>query len=270
MEKTIGYLGPEGSYSHEVAMHVGENCKLIAFEPSKFAHAIHARRIWKVVLPIVNAIGGQVQWALDLLMDSDGYAITGEVIWDIRSHLIGFGTKNQIEVVHSHSQPLDQCRGFMAGMPGIITQSMGSTSAAVKLVAGKKDPTLAAIGTEHAALMYNVPVIARNISDFPNNQTRFVIFGGRKPKPTGKDRTTLLFGTPNKPGALLRVLEVFDALDINIGTILSTTSPERRLGECLFLADVDGHQRQEPLHVALSKVEGRVKYLKVLGSYPRA
>lgn len=270
MKRIISYLGPEGSYSHEVAMDICKGCKLVAFEPSKFAQALREREVWKVVLPIVNAIGGQVQWALDLLVDSDGYAITGEVIWDIRSHLIGFGTKAQIKVVYSHSQPLIQCNGFMAGMPGITTQSMASTSAAVKLVAEKKDPTLAAIGTEHAALMYHVPVITKNISDYPNNQTRFVVFGGRKPKPTGRDRTTLLFGTPNKPGALLRVLEIFDALDINIGTILSTTSPERRLGECLFLADVDGHECDEDLKVALGKIEIRVKYMKVLGSYPKA
>jgi prephenate dehydratase len=268
--KSIGYLGPEGSYSHEVAMHIGKDCKLVAFEPSKFAQALREKKTWKVVLPIVNAIGGQVQWALDLLMDSDGYTITGEVIWDIRSHLIGFGTKAQIKIVYSHSQPLDQCRGFMADMPGIITKGMASTSAAVKLVADQKDPTLAAIGTERAALLYRAPVIAKNISDFPNNQTRFIVFGGRKSSPTGGDRTTLLFGTPNKPGALLRVLEIFDALDINMGTILSTTSPERRLGECLFLVDVDGHQREQALHVALSRINARVKYLKVLGSYPKA
>jgi len=267
--KSIGYLGPEGSYSHEVAMHIGKDCKLVAFEPSKFAQALREKKTWKVVLPIVNAIGGQVQWALDLLMDSDGYTITGEVIWDIRSHLIGFGTKAQIKIVYSHSQPLDQCRGFMADMPGIITKGMASTSAAVKLVADQKDPTLAAIGTERAALLYRAPVIAKNISDFPNNQTRFIVFGGRKSSPTGGDRTTLLFGTPNKPGALLRVLEIFDALDINMGTILSTTSPERRLGECLFLVDVDGHQREQALHVALSRINARVKYLKVLGSYPK-
>ena len=267
--KSIGYLGPEGSYSHEVAMHIGKDCKLVAFEPSKFAQALREKKTWKVVLPIVNAIGGQVQWALDLLMDSDGYTITGEVIWDIRSHLIGFGTKAQIKIVYSHSQPLDQCRGFMADMPGIITKGMAGTSAAVKLVADQKDPTLAAIGTERAALLYRAPVIAKNISDFPNNQTRFIVFGGRKSSPTGGDRTTLLFGTPNKPGALLRVLEIFDALDINMGTILSTTSPERRLGECLFLVDVDGHQREQALHVALSRINARVKYLKVLGSYPK-
>ena len=271
MKKVIGYLGPEGSYSHDVAMRIESNCKLIAFEPSKFASALREKKVWKVVLPIVNAIGWQVQWALDLLREGNGdYSITGEVIWNIRSHLIGFGEKKQVKFVYSHSQPIDQCREFLGDIPGITTQAMGSTSAAVKLVAEKKDHTLAAIGTSHAAEMYGVPIIERNISDFPGNQTRFIILGGRKWSPTGQDKTSLLFGTPNSPGALLRVLEVFDALSINMENILSTTSPNRKLGECLFLVDVAGHKNDEDLRVALSKIKGRTEYLKVLGSYPKA
>jgi prephenate dehydratase len=271
MKKTVAYLGPQGSYSYEVAMHIGENCKLVALEPSKFAQAMREKKVWKIVLPIVNAIGWQVQWVLDLLRESgDGYSITGEVIWNIRSYLVGFGQKNQIKTVYSHSQPLDQCREFLSGMPDITTQAVGSTSAAVKLVAEKKDPAIAAIGTQCAAKTYGVPVIANNISDFPDNQTRFIVLGGRKPSPNENNRTTLLFGTPNKPGALLRVLEVFDALSINMGTILSTTSPNRRLGECLFLVDVDGHQKDDDMRVALLKIKNRTEYLKVLGSYHKA
>lgn len=272
MKKTIGYLGPEGSYSHEVALHVGDsdNCKLISLEPSRFAQAMREKKVWKVVLPIVNAIGWQVQWVLDLLTESsDGYQITGEIIWNIRSYLVGFGHKDQIKMVYSHSQPLDQCRRFLEGMPDITTQALGSTSASVKLVADKKDPTIAAIGTQYAAGKYGVPIIASNISDFPDNQTRFVVLGGRRPPLNENNRTTLIFGVSDKPRALLEVLEVFGVLDINIGTILSTRSPNRKLGECLFIVDVDGHQRDEDLRVALSKIRERT-YLKVLGSYHKA
>jgi prephenate dehydratase len=146
---------------------------------------------------------------------------------------------------------------------------MASTSAAVKRVADSGDTSLAAIGTAHAARIYQLSIIAPNISDYPDNQTRFIVFGGKKPKPTGNDKTTLLFGTPNKPGALLRVLEIFDALGINMKTILSTTSPRRKLGECLFLVDVEGHQHDTDLEVALRKIKERVEYMKILGSYPQ-
>jgi prephenate dehydratase len=91
--------------------------------------------------------------------------------------------------------------------------------------------------------------------------------GGRKLAPTGKDKTSLLFGTANRPGALLRVLEVFDALNINMSSLFSTPSPNKKLGECFFLVDVAGHKRDKDLSVALDKIKTKVEYSKILGSY---
>ncbi len=271
MKKTIGYLGPEGSYSHEVAKHVGVGCELMALEPSRFIHVLHDKSIHRAVLPVVNAIGWQVPWVLDLLMANNGdYGITREIIWNIRSHLIGFGSIDDVKTVCSHAQPLEQCKEFLGRIPNITTQGMASTSAAVKFVAGKKDPSWAAIGTGDAAKMYGVPIIAREISDRRNNQTRFIVLGGKKSGLTGKDKTSLLFGTANKPGALLRVLEIFDSLDINMTDLFSTASPGKKLGECFFLVDVEAHKNDRKMAVALEQINTRVEYLKVLGSYPKA
>jgi len=271
MKKVIGYLGPKGTYSHEAAMYVGSGCNLLALESSKFAQALNDKKIQQAVLPVVNAINWQVSWVLDLFMsNTSGYEITREIIWDIRSHLIGFGRLEDIKLVYSHSQPLGQCKGFLGKMSGVKTQETDSTAAAVKLVADFKDPHLAAIGTDHAARLYGVPVIKGCISDHQENQTRFVILGGKKSAPTFNNKTTLLFGTTNKPGALLRVLEIFDALDINMSDLFSMPSPNRRLGECFFLVDVAGHRRDSDLSVALGKIRKRTESLKILGSYPVA
>lgn len=272
MKKIIGYLGPEATYSHEVAIWVaGQEFDLLELHPSKFEPAFREKAIYQAVLPVVNAIAGQVPWVLDLLMSNNGdYEITREIIWDIRSHLIGFGKISEITIVCSHPQPLDQCRGFLSKMPGVNTQETSSTSAAVKLVAGKKDPAWAAIGTISASELYGVPVIVRNISDFANNQTRFLVLGGEKSSPTGNDKTSILIGTANKPGALLRPLEVFDALDINMSDLFRLPSPSRKLGECFFLIDVEAHRHDREMSVAIERIKTRVEYLKVLGSYPKA
>lgn len=271
MKKVIGYLGPEGTYSHEVALRIGNRYKLVALESSRFSEAIRSNKINQAVLPVVNASGWQVPWVLDLLMNNNGECqITREIIWNIKSHLIGFGSINEVKIICSHSQPLEQCKNFIASLPGIITQGTDSTGAAVKLIVGKNDSSWAAIGTEDAAKMYGVPIIAREISDCKHNQTRFVVLGGKKARSTGDDKTSLLIGTANKPGALLRALEIFDALNINMADLFSMPSPNKRLGECFFLIDVAGHVLDKDLSVAIDKIKTRVEYLKVLGSFPRA
>lgn len=271
MKKVIGYLGPEGTYSHEVALHIGKGCKLMALESSKFAEAIRTKKIQQAVLPVVNAIGWQVQWVLDILLNGNGECqITREIIWDIKSHLIGFGKKEEVIRVYSHSQPLEQCKIFLSQMRGISTQGVDSTSAAVAFIANKKSNVFAAIGTESAAKLYGVPIIAKGISDHSENQTKFIVLGGRKTPPTGNDTTSFIVGTSNEPGALLRALEVFDALDINMSELFSMPSPNRKLGECFFYVSVDGHRIDNDLSVAIEKIRARVEYLKVLGSYPKA
>lgn len=268
MKKVIGYLGPEGTYSHEVALHIGQGCKLVALESSKFSEVIRNKKIQQAVLPVVNAIGWQVQWVLDILLNGNGeYQITREIIWDIKSHLIGFGKISEVSKVFSHSQPLDQCKGFLANIPGVITASTDSTGIAVAMVARQKSHAFAAIGTEAAAKLYGVPIIAKGISDHSENQTKFIVLGGRKTPQTGHDTTSFIIGTSNKPGALLRAQEVFDALDINMSELFSMPSPNRRLGECFFFVSVDGHKKDKDLSVAIEKIRNRVEYLKVLGSY---
>lgn len=270
MKRTIGYLGPEGSYSHEVAIYAGAD-EQMALNELNFLTALAEKKVQMAVLPVVNSIVGQVKWVLELFANGNGeYEITREIIWNIKSNLIGFGKIEQIKTVCSHTEALGQCKNFLSKMPGVAIEEKGSTSAAVKLVAEKKDPTWAAIGTSLAAEMYGVPIIARKVNDHYNNKTLFTVLGGTKLPPTGNDKTSLLFGTANKPGALVDVLLVFKVLGINMGHIFSHPSPNKKLGEYVFLIEVDGHREDKDLSVALEKITTMVEYLKILGSYPKA
>lgn len=264
----MAYLGPKFTNSHEAAIAVGNGKKLIYLSQYELVRALDNYIADQVILPIYNSSEGQVQWSLDALLNNGKHSVTQEVVRQISHCLIGWGVNKQIRKVISHPQALGQCREFLSKMKLVSTEIAESTASAVEMVSQMRDPTIAAIGNDLAASHYEVPIIARKISN-SKNCTRFLVIGGEPRKKTGNDKTTLLIGTANKPGALLRALEVFDALGINMVNLLSQPSPRKVLGECVFFVEVAGHRHDKDLSVALDKIRERVKSLTILGSYPK-
>ncbi|MCK5122746.1 MAG: prephenate dehydratase [Candidatus Pacebacteria bacterium] len=266
----VGYLGPEGSFSEEAAVKVKAD-EYIAFSTiPKLLKAFWNGEIDKAVIPIENSIEGTVVIAIDRLINGNGnsFVIEGEIELPIKQNLIGIDCEiSKIETAGSHPQALAQCTNFIEKL-GIETISFDSTSAAVEQVAEKQDSSFAAIGTERAAEIYGLKVIRKNIQDSDNNVTRFLVLGHEANIQTSIDKTSIIFEVNNEPGALLRVLEVFDALDINMTNIVSRPS-KKELGKYIFWVDIEGHQDDARINVALEQIKTRTAFLKVLGSYPK-
>jgi len=270
----IGFLGPFGSFSNEVAETIkGVSGTLVPLSSFEMGKALREGRIERAVLPIENSVEGRVKWVIDLLAENNigPFVVVGEVVWDVKHCLIGFGTMAEIKVVYSHPQALGQCRAFLRKLEGVETRDTDSTSTAVKLIAEGRESSLAAIGTMKASETYRVPIIQEDIGDHQNNQTRFIVLGKEGEKPTGNDKTSLIFGTEDKPGVLHEALEVFKVFGINMTMILSEPSPlKRKFGEYIFFVDVEGHQEDRSLGLALELITKRVSSLKILGSFPKA
>ena len=120
--------------------------------------------------------------------------------------------------------------------------------------------------------MYGLNILAEGIEDNPANTTRFLVIG---PKPgkagggiTGRDKSSILFGTPHVPGALQRALTPFAEAGLNLMRIESFPMRDR-MWEYLFFADFAGHIDEEKTRQCLHELEGRTAFLKILGSYPR-
>jgi chorismate mutase/prephenate dehydratase len=127
----------------------------------------------------------------------------------------------------------------------------------------------AAIGSRVAAELYGLKVIYENIEDIANNVTRFLVVAREDAKPTGEDKTAMLFSTAHKAGALADVLDVFRRHDINLTNIESRPSKKREW-EYYFFVDFVGHRTDNNVQKGMEEARKHCLQLSVLGSFPRA
>src|SRR5262249_10672661 len=143
-----------------------------------------------------------------------------------------------------------------------------STSDAAREVSKSKRTDQAAICNRLAADIYGLEVLATDIEDHPENQTRFVLVGTGIPAPTGHDKTSIVcFQREDRPGSLLAILQEFAARAVNL-TKLESRPTKRGLGDYCFFIDCEGHVADEVIADALRNLAAKQGDVKFLGSYP--
>ena len=140
-----------------------------------------------------------------------------------------------------------------------------STTAAAQRA--QKEDGAAAIGSKLAARIYNLPVLAEDIQDFSENVTRFLVVSRQIPKASGKDKSSVLVSIKDKVGALYEMLTPIRKYKINMTKIESRPS-KKRAWDYYFFIDFEGHIEQPKIKKMLGEMEHKVKFLKILGSYP--
>jgi chorismate mutase/prephenate dehydratase len=143
----------------------------------------------------------------------------------------------------------------------------GSTAEAAHLV--RDDHAAGAIASRLAAELAGVRVMVAAIQDRKPNVTRFAVLGTTCPSPTGQDKTSLVFSTPDERGALVRALEIFDRAGINLCRIESRPRGSETW-QYVFFVDLEGHRDDDNVRGALALLEGSSDMVRVFGSYPRA
>ena len=272
----IAFLGPPGTFTEQAASLCappGREAELIPFASiTASAEAAAGGDAEIAVLPFENSLAGAVGETHDLIIHQlDALAICNELIIPIEHCLIVAprADTSRVDVIYSHPQALGQCQRYIQRrFPDARTEATLSTAQAVARAVEVGDHA-AAIAPRRAADLHGAELIEVGIEDDHRNATRFVVLAGRDHEPTGDDRSTILFSTANRPGALLRVLQRFADADINLTRIESRPARER-LGTYLFLIDCDGHRTDAALGAALRNVEPEVERLRIVGSYPKA
>ena len=272
----IGYLGPEGSFTHQALSVYLEKVKkkeeILSFQTiSQVIDSVNSGKVQMGIVPVENSIEGSVGETLDqLIRASQKVTINHEVVIPIEHCLITrIKNLNDVKKVIAHTQALSQCQNYLKRfLPDAELEPTTSNSLAVKIVS-ESNNGFAAIGPKMAAEIYKVPVFEAGINDEKENFTRFVLIGTETIPPSGKNKTTIAFGVPyDKPGTLVGVLNSFSKEKVNLSRIESRPS-RKTLGEYIFYVDLEAHREEQSLKRALSEVASEFSFYRWLGSYPR-
>jgi prephenate dehydratase len=273
---TFGFLGPPGTFTQEALLQVvdPESAELVYYPTvEEVIFAVERGEIARGMVPIENSVEGTVNATIDALgFETEGLLIEREVILAVRLHLLARPgtTLAALEEVYSMPHATAQCRRWLRdNLPHAKIVAANSTAEAAGRVAYEK-PGAAAIGPNLAAQLFGLEVVARDVTDHPEAETRFVVVGREEAARTGRDKTSLIaFIAEDKPGALLEILEEFSNRGINL-TKLESRPTKRVLGEYCFFIDLEGHAADENVASAMAVLEPRLARLRNLGSYPRA
>jgi chorismate mutase/prephenate dehydratase len=267
---TVAYLAPRGTFTHQAARErFGE---AVLYHPSRTIAEIfddvERGRAQFGVVPVENSTEGAVSVTLDRLVDTD-VQICGELTLEIAQHLLSRAPAlADVKRVLSHPQGLAQCRGWLAAhLPEVPVEETASTAGAAEMAAA--DPSLAAIASDLAGRLFDVPILCRRIEDNRQNATRFLVLGRRASHPSGRDKTSILFAMPNQPGALYRILEPFAEAGLNL-TKIESRPAKRMPWDYVMFVDFEGHRETPVVAAALREIAERTLHVKVLGSYPAA
>jgi len=265
----IGYLGPKGSFSHNAAMlKFGQS---VEYEPLTDIRSIFGEvskgHCDLGLVPIENTSGGGVIETLDAFTDTD-VKICAEVQMAIHHHLMANCSLEKIEKVYSKPEVFSQCRNWLtANFKEAKTIPVASTAKAAQMAADEENA--AAIGSAVASELYGLKIVCENIEDIVNNITRFLAISKEDARPTGEDKTAIVFSTAHKAGALADVLDVFKRYEINLTNIESRPSKKRQW-EYYFFMDFLGHHTEQNIIKGLEEARKHCLQLSILGSFPRA
>ncbi|WP_058302195.1 prephenate dehydratase [Gorillibacterium timonense] len=293
--KRIAVLGPYGTVTDESARYffrdAGGEYEFIPYKQiaEVFRATANGETDWSVI-PIENAIDGSVSLHMDYLIHENQLPIQAEWVYPSIQNLIGrrpsgWQEENSSQAAEDNGEkPYDhvrkvisipvaiaQCRKFLgAELPEVELEHVASTAEGVRLVSAGADEAVAAIGTQLAAKLYGLEVLAPNITDHQNNYTRFVLVGEQRPELAESElhKTTIIVTLPEDfPGALHQVLATFAWRRINM-TKIESRPTKLKLGTYYFYIDVEESLDSVLLQAALAEIEALRCQVRVMGSYP--
>lgn len=264
-ESTVGYLGPEGTYSHEASE------RLFAKQLPKFVDfktiydifkAVATQKVNLGVVPAENSTEGTVRETLDYLMEFPVY-VNGSIVLPINHYLLG-KEKDLLKIkkVIAHPQSFAQCREWLnKHLPSAILEPSTSNLAGIGEI--DKENGIAIIASQLAAKQYNLGILAEEIQDNPNNMTKFYVISQNQSY-TMKQKTLLFLSVLNRVGVLRDILTVFGDFGINLCKIESRPSKEKNW-DYYFFIEIETSPIDPKTSRALDLLRQYCQSIKILG-----
>lgn len=257
---TLITLGPEGTFSHEMAMKIGaEDIILVPTICKVFAEVTRTGN--PGLVPLENSEAGGVTSTLDCLMQYP-VTITLEAYLPIHHCLAANCSEGKISRIYAHPQSHEQCSRVIEelGAPVIHTESNAASA-----ISQKNDPGSAAILSENLAARHQIPLLITNIENNECNITRFIRITTIGNDISNPDKCSLIIDPDeNRAGLLYDLLTPFKREGVNLTRIESRPS-KRSMGRYVFFLDLqcEGRWREalEELH--------HLTQIKHLGCYQR-
>lgn len=282
MTLSVAHLGPPGTYAEQATIFYvkwlthNTGLEAVLHPYSSIAQSLQALAQGETqlaVVPVENSIEGSVTMTMDTMWQMDSLQIQSALVLPIAHALISCANSLAgIKTVYSHPQALAQCQGWLREfLPDVQLIPSNSTTEALEKL--EQDLAVGAIASSRFAELYNLPILASRINDYPENCTRFWAISHAESGITHQlplqklTHTSIAFSVPaNVPGALLKTLQVFAHLDINLSRIESRPT-KRSLGEYLFFIDLEADVNTPQMKSALVELTTYTEVLKIFGSY---
>jgi prephenate dehydratase len=276
-EDTYSYLGPAGTFTEAALAQVpeadGKTWRPVHNVGQALDDVVEGRSV-AAMIAIENTVEGGVSASQDALATIPNLRIIGEYLVHVNFVLVARPgtTIDQVSVVNAHPVAYAQTHLWMEQHLPTHEHIPSSSNVAAAASLFESDLADAAIAPPTITNHHELEVLARDIGDNPDAQTRFVLVSRstKLPAPTGSDKTSIIAELPdNNAGRLLEMLEQFATRGVNM-SLLESRPIGDALGRYRFVIDLDGHVLDERVADALLGLKRFSPNVIFLGSYPRA
>ena len=262
----VACQGVEGAYSQIACEKIFKNPMIMYFKNFEGVFtAIEQGLCQYGILPIENSTAGSVKKVYDLMIRHD-FSIVRTFRLKVDHNLLAKpGTKKEdIKVIYSHEQAINQCSEFLSNLKGVRIVPVENTAVAAQMAAAEEGA--AALSSRGCAELYGLANLAASVQDKGNNHTRFICISKNLEIYPGADKTSIMMVLPHRPGSLYRTMARLFTLGINVTKLESRPIPDREF-EFMFYFDLETSIYSEEFVQLMCELEDLCEEFKYLGSY---